>query len=381
MSERAPIRDVNIEVGDDVSKMLYAASKLTHNNRPGLVEELHASFSGTRTLNNNYFPRVAELKHNIALDGVGTKVEIAERMQDHRTIAFDLMAMVVDDAVVRGGEPYAIGTVLDVRDLDDTAETFNAVRQLAEGYVNAAHNAGVVIVNGETAQLGDRVGGYGNFNYNWASAALWMAHPDRVLSGMKIRQGDSLVGLAEHGFRSNGITDVRMAMLERYGDEWQHVINRELSDRALGQLVLRPSTIYAKFVTALTGGYDLDREPRAEVHGVAHITGGGQPSKIGRLLEPSGLGVVIDDPLEPPTIMKHVQEIRGFSDEEAYGKWHMGPGMVIVTPEPDTVIAEAESEGISAQRIGEIPVKPCIVIKNRGAKADDNIARQYLTFQ
>jgi phosphoribosylformylglycinamidine cyclo-ligase len=184
-----------------------------------------------------------------------------------------------------------------------------------------------------------------------------------------MQPGDSLVGLAEQGFRSNGITDVRRAMLEHYGPEWQHVVAEDLGQLSLGKLVQRPSIIYSKFISGLTGGFDIRQEPKARVTGVAHITGGGQPSKLGRMLEPSGLGVTIDRPLEPPQIMTHVQELRGFSDEKAYGKWHMGPGMIVATPEPGKVLAEAEAQGIVAQQIGQVTDEPGIRIRNRGAQA------------
>lgn len=366
------IQDVNIELGDDTSRMLYEASKLTHQNRPGLVHEAHESFSGFRSIPLKYFEEKDpfNLEINLGFDGVGTKVEVAERMDDHSTVAHDLFAMVCDDAVVRGAEPLAIGTILDVRQLDDTEHTREALRQLAYGYIAAAALAKVAIVNGEVAELGSRVGGYGTFNYNWGAAILWAAHKDRILTGHQIQPGDRLIGLQEHGFRSNGITDVRKAMLEAYGDDWHHKIDRSLGDRALGQLVQAPSIIYSGFMSDVTGGYDINNQPVANVTGVAHITGGGQPSKLGRMLEPSGLGVEIADPNTPPAIMLKMQELRGFTDATAYGKWHMGPGMVIATPEPDKVLEAAEKSGVNAKEIGIVTERPGIRILNRGVQSD-----------
>lgn len=362
------IQDVNIELGDDVSRMLYEASKLTHENRPGFLVEFHESFSGMRAIPGSVLKDIDNLYMNLGFDGVGTKVEVSERRDDHSTVAHDLFAMVCDDAVVRGAEPIAIGSILDVRQLNDNSDTRRAVRQLCAGYVEAAKAAGVVVVNGEVAELGNRVGGYGDFNYNWGAAVLWFAHKERILTGHQIQPGDALVGLAEHGFRSNGITDVRKAMLEAYGPQWHHTVVEGLGSASLGQLVQKPSIIYSRFVTNLTGGFDIEREPKASVTGVAHITGGGQPSKLGRMLEPSGQGVVIDNPIEPPQIMLEVQRIRGFTDRAAYGKWHMGSGMVIATPEPDKVLAEAEAQGVAAQRIGYVSDEPGIRIRNRGAE-------------
>lgn len=396
VDSREAIQDVNIELGDDVSRMLYEASKLTHGNRPGLLVEFHSSFSGLRAIPGSYLKDIGNLYLNLAFDGVGTKVEVSERLDDHSVVAHDLFAMVCDDAVVRGAEPVAIGSILDVRQLNDTDHTRNAVRQLAQGYVEAARAAGVVVVNGEVAELGNRVGGYreldgcglvasffrramdalrgeksDDFNYNWGAAVLWLAHKDRILTGNEMRPGDSLIGLAEKGFRSNGITDVRKAMRQEYGRRWQYTVVKELGDVSLGRLVQSPSTIYSKFVSDLTGGFDIERKCKAKLTGVAHITGGGQPSKLGRMLEPSGLGVTIDDPIDPPEIMKHVQLLRRFPDSTAYGKWHMGPGMVLATPEPDKVLSEAKMQSVEAKKIGMVTEEPGIRIKNRGAVGDE----------
>ncbi len=362
------IQDVNIELGDDVSRMLYEASKLTHVNRPDLLVEFHESFSGVRAIPATVLKDVGNMYLNLAFDGVGTKVEVAERVEDHSTVAHDLFAMVCDDAVVRGAEPVAIGSILDVRQLDDTPETKQAIRELAQGYVSAADAAKVVVVNGEVAELGDRIGGYGPFNYNWGATVLWFAHKDRILTGHQIKPGDSLVGLAEHGFRSNGITDVRKAMLEKYGPKWHDEVVPELGSLSLGKLVQRPSVIYSRFISELTGGFDIEKAPKAHVSGVAHITGGGQPSKLGRMLEPSGLGVVIDNPIAPPKIMLEAQEIRGFEDKQAYGKWHMGVGMVVATSEPEKVLQEAKDFGLTAQNIGTVTEDEGILIKNCGAQ-------------
>lgn len=368
----SPIQDVNIELGDDLSRALYVASKLTHQIRPGLVREAHESFSGFRSIPLSYFADKDpdNLEINLGFDGVGTKVEIAERMEDHSTVGKDLFAMVCDDAVVRGAEPLAIGTILDVRQLDDTEYTRQSLFQLAQGYVAAAQLARVTIVNGEVAELGSRVGGYGSFNYNWGAAILWAAHRDRILTGHQIQPGDALIGLQEHGFRSNGITDVRKAMIETYGDEWHTHVDRSLGTTALGTLVQAPSIIYAGFMSEITGGYDIRKKPIAKVTGVAHITGGGQPSKLGRMLEPSGYGVEIAYPNTPPLIMLKMQEIRGFDDATAYRKWHMGPGMIVATPEPNAILEAAEQRGVIAREIGVVTQRAGIRIRNRGAMED-----------
>lgn len=362
------VGQVNIKVGDDVSKMLYEAAKQTYANRPGAVKELHSSFSGLRAIDPTYKP--AECFELLGSDGVGTKVELAERTRDHSSVAHDLFAMVCDDAVVRGAEPIAINTVLDVNKLDENDPlVVEAIHGIAEGYVAAASLAKVVILNGELAELGDRIGGYGTFNYNWGATLLSYAHPERVLAGDKIVPGDMLVGLAEKGFRSNGITDVRRVLGEEFGPLWHEQVVSELGGASLGQLVQRPSIIYSKFISELTGGYDIDKKPLAEITGAAHITGGGIPSKLGRMLKPSGLGAILLSPQTPPPIMKFVQELSGMSDEEAYGKWHMGSGMILSSPKPVPIIEHAEKWGLEAQIMGRVTQEPAIKIVSQGVEA------------
>jgi phosphoribosylformylglycinamidine cyclo-ligase len=375
MSDPESIQDVNIGLGDDVSSLLYERSKQTHQNRPGLVSTAFNSFSGFRAMDGDYLGDMTGHWLNIGLDGVGTKVEIAERVGDHSTIAHDLFAMICDDAAVRGGEPLAVGSILDVRQLSDSETTHRAMAQLSKGYVEAARLAGVVIINGELAELGGRVDGYAEvqdeserFNYNWGGVVYWDALKSRALDGSKIMPGDVLVGFAEKGFRSNGITDVRKTMLKEYGPLWHNEHVAKLGELSLGELVLQPSTIYCRIINELTGGRDPEREPAGEIHGIAHITGGGVPSKLGRMLEATGYGAIIDQPIEPPPIMNHVQKLASMPDRDAYGKWHMGSGMVVATPDPEAAIATATAHGIEAQVIGEVMQNrgPQVTIHNRG---------------
>jgi phosphoribosylformylglycinamidine cyclo-ligase len=287
--------------------------------------------------------------------------------------------MVGDDACTRGGDLISIDTVLDVRELDDkNPDIMNGMRQLAEGMVAAAEKSGVVVMTGEIAELGRRVQGYGDFNYSWSGVGFYALHEDRKLSGKDVQPGQALVGFAEQGFRSNGITDVRNAMLEHYGPYWHFQSEPSLGRLALGKVMQTPSTIFAGLMRELHGGFDIDVEPKAKITAVAHITGGGQPSKMGRMLKRSpGMGATIDNPIDPPAAMLHVQRLRGFDDTKAYGKWHMGPGMVTVTPEPEKVIAEAARHGVVAQTIGEVTDEPVIRIRNRGAQQNE----EWLSYQ
>lgn len=363
---------VNIELGDDASKILYNAAKQTWDNRKGNLGELIVpfdDFSGVRAMDVSNLPSGTLM--NIGFDGVGTKMELAERINDHRTIAYDLFAMVCDDAVVRGAEPVLIGSVLDVNSLGKGDVSYiDKVKQLAEGYINAAKAANVAIVNGEIAELGNRVGGFGGFNYNWSAAVVWFANKDRLFTGKEIKNEDYLVGLRETGFRSNGLSLVRKIMESTYGKNWH-----DLNEKNLAKLALEPSKIYSGAVVEMFGGWD--NEPKAEVHGVAHITGGGIPGKLGRVLKPSGLGATIFEPYSPSSLIYHCQNKGNVSDEEAYKTWNMGQGMIIITPKPEEVIDIAKDYGIESKVIGQVETKPGIRIKSEGMYSEG----KYLDFK
>jgi phosphoribosylformylglycinamidine cyclo-ligase len=356
---------VNIELGDDASKVLYNAAKLTWENRKGRfgeVVELFEDFSGLRAIDVGGLPKGTFM--NLGFDGVGTKMELGERIGKHDTVAFDLFAMVCDDAVVRGAEPVLIGSILDVNSLGKEGSShINFVKQLAKGYIAAAKAANVAVVNGEVAELGARVQGYGDFSYNWGAGIAWFAKRDRMFSGHEVKIGDYVVGLREEGFRSNGLSLVRRIMNKSYGDKWHE---KEFDGRNLAELALTPSKIYSAAIVDMFGGFE--GEPKAELHGVAHITGGGIPGKLGRVLKPSGLGAVLDDPFEPSAFVSHVQQLGGVADKEAYKTWNMGQGMLVVTPESsiNKVVEVAQKYGIEAKKVGYISQSPEIRIRNRG---------------
>lgn len=355
---------VDIDTEAQAAKILYNASKKTWANRKGVLGEVivpYDDFAGLR------FVRVDKLPAGTVMyggsDGVATKAELAERAGKYDTLAYDLMAMVCDDAVVRGGVPVLVKSVLDVNTLGSDRSRLPFIEQLAKGYVKAAKEANVVIINGELAQLNDRIGHMDEFRLEWSADLTWFAHESRLITGYDVKAGDSIVSLRETGLRCNGISLVRRLLKDTYGEKWE---NQKLNGKRLIDLALQPSQIYSAAVVAMFGGYDLKQKPKAELHAVAHISGGGIPEKLGRNLSASGLGAVIDNPFPPCDLMLHCQELGNVSDKEAYRTWNMGNGMLIVTPEPDKVIAVAKKYSIEAQTAGSVTAKPGITITNQG---------------
>lgn len=365
---------VDIELGDQASDILYNAARKTWDNRKGLIGEVICpfdDFSGLRAIDISGLPKNTLL--GLGFDGVGTKMELAERINKHDTIAFDLFAMVCDDAVVRGGEPAVIGSVLDINTLGRGAENYiDIIKQLAVGYIEAAKDANVAVINGELAELGLRVNGYGKFNYNWSAGLIWFAQRNRIFTGKDISLNDSIVGLREKGIRSNGLSLIRKIMEHADSKNW-HEIKR--NGRSLAEIALEPSKIYSKAIVEMFGGVEFD--PLVDIHGVAHITGGGIPSKLGRILKPTNFGALLTDPFEPPEIVRYCQEKGKIDDQEAYKTWNMGQGMVVITPEPDEVIKISKKYNIEAKKVGKIVEKRGICIKNRGYFAKENEFLEY----
>jgi phosphoribosylformylglycinamidine cyclo-ligase len=348
---------VDIEAGDQASKILYEASKATFENRKNDVGEVIVpfdDFSGLRVIDTSSLPKDTVMC--LSFDGVGTKVEVAQRMNNHKTIAFDLLAMVCDDAIVRGAEPVVVGSVLDFNKLD-----VNTVKELAQGYKKAAEDAGVAIINGELAELGNAVGGFGSSKYNWCSGLLWMARKEKLLTGKEIREDDSIVLFEEKGFRSNGLSLVRKVFEKTFGDDWhKEVYENEL----LGNHVLLPSKIYSKALVHMHGG--VKKQGVCEVHGVAHITGGGLPGKLGRVLKPSGFGAKLNNLFEPCKAMTYCQKLGEINDKEAYKTWNMGQGLAVITPQPEKILQEAEKFGIKAKVAGKVIKDKKIFLQSKG---------------
>lgn len=355
---------VNVEIEAQVSRLMYEAAKKTYKNREGLIGMVVTPFDDFSGLRMSAVDTLPEGSYfSMGFDTAGTKVEVAQRTGIHNTIAFDVLAMVCDDALMRGGEPVLVGTTLETNSFGSDERYIPIAEQLAEGYVAAANEANVSIINGEIVQMGSMVSGYGPFAYHWGAACVWFGSKDRMLTGNEIREGDSIVALKENGFRCNGWSLVRKIFKDIHGEEWH---KEPFEGSTLGLQALTPSKIYSRFVVGLHGGFATPGI--TQLSGVAHITGGGLPEKMARMLRPSKLGARLDNLFDLPAVMSYCQKIGHISDADAYSAWNMGQGMMLVTSDPETVLVEAKKKGISAQIAGEIIREPRIIITSKGTE-------------
>jgi len=358
---------VDVDIEAKASRILYEASKQTFANRTDFIGEIVApfdDFAGLKAVDIGELPAGSFM--SMGFDTVGTKAEIAQRVGKHDTIAFDLLAMVCDDAVVRGGEPALVGSNLDIKSLGNDDRCLPIIRELARGYVAAARAAGVAIINGEIAQMGDLMTGWGDFPYHWGAACVWFARKEKLFTGLEPQAGDAVVVLREKGFRTNGLTLARSVFNETYGPEWH---TQSFDQSTIGESVLTPAIIYSRLLVKLHGGFKSDGS--CNIHGVAHITGGGLPEKLGRVLRRSGTGARLTNLFAPSPIMMHCQQVGSVTDHDAYRAWNMGQGMAIITSEPEKAITGASDFGIEAQVAGMITGEPGICIISKGMETPD----------
>ncbi len=272
-------------------------------------------------------------------DGVGTKVAIAQAMDIHDTIGFDLVGMVVDDIVVVGATPLfmtdyiACGRVVPER-----------IASIVRGIAQACAVAGTALVGGETAE---HPGLLGADEYDVAGAATGVVEADALLGPERVRAGDVLIGLASSGLHSNGFSLVRKVLevagwgLERHVDEL---------GRTIGEEILTPTRVYAADCLALAA------VPSTGVRVFSHITGGGLAANLARVL-PAGLVAEVDrSSWAVPPVFDVVRSLGGVPWHDLANTLNLGVGMVAVVAADGAgaALAELERLGLPAWVLGRV---------------------------
>lgn len=334
------------ERGDRASRIAAAWAERTHAFRTGALAPQPGLFG--------QFAQIVGGRLVITTDGIGTKIELAERTGVYDTLGFDLVAMVVDDLTALGAEPCVLSNVLDVSVIDE-----DLVDALFRGLHAAAARARVAVACGEIAELGARVAGYGEkMHCAWSATCVGVLREGwEPLDGSAIRDGQVILAVPERGFRCNGFTRLRAELTRAYGAEWHTV---RAGDHTWGELLLTPSVVCAPLITAL-------REAGVALAGVAHVTGGGIPNKLGRVLRASGLGARLAG-LRPAEMLERFLALGAMGIEDAYCTFHMGPAMLLVMEEAEAAraCAIASEHGFVLQPCGEIEATPGIRIEHAG---------------
>lgn len=275
-------------------------------------------------------------------DGVGTKVDLARQLGVLDTVGIDLVAMVVDDLVVTGAEPLFFNDYLSVGRLDPE-RVAALVRGIAEGCVQA----GCALVGGETAE---HPGLLGPDEFDLAGFGVGIVERGAILGPDRVAAGDVLIAMASSGLHSNGYSLVRRVVADRDLDQ-PHGL-----DRPLGEELLEPTRIYTRAC--------LDLVASAEVNALCHVTGGGLPGNLPRVL-PDGLGARIDTTTWTwPAIFTWLQEHGPVPTEEMWRTFNCGVGMVaIVDPDAaDAAVGHLARHGLDAWVMGEVTDAPGVVL-------------------
>ncbi len=333
---------VNLEAGYEVVSRIK--KHVASTKRPGCMGGIGA-FGGMFDLGSLGY------KHPILVsgtDGVGTKLKIAFALNRHDTIGIDAVAMCVNDVLAQGAAPLLF--------LDYVAVGKNrpeVVEAIVSGVAEGCRQANCALVGGETAEM---PGMYAPEDYDIAGFTVGAVEKERLIDGSKVAEGDVLIGLPSTGVHSNGFSLVRKIVADANLD--LNAKYDETGELTLGEMLLTPTAIYVRPVLALMENVD--------VHGVAHITGGGFDENIPRILS-EGLGVEIKEGSWEILPVFHMLEKYGkVPHREMFNIFNMGIGMVIAVSaaDSDKALESLRASGLSPRVIGKVVRGKGVTIKN-----------------
>lgn len=272
-------------------------------------------------------------------DGVGTKLKLAHVLNSHDTVGIDLVAMCVNDVLTSGAEPLFFLDYVATGKLDKQQLT-----EVVAGIATGCQQAGCALLGGETAEM---PGFYQVGEYDLAGFCVGIVEKSQMLDGSQVQIGDVAIALSSSGVHSNGFSLVRKIVSDK-GFSWSHR-PEILGGQTLGEVFLTPTRIYVKPVlAALQAGL--------EVHGMAHITGGGLPENLPRCLK-QGQGIKIDtNSWVIPPLFQWLAESGSVSPQAMYNTFNMGIGFVLLVPplQAQQAISYFQSHSIAAHNIGEV---------------------------
>lgn len=271
-----------------------------------------------------------------SMDGVGTKLKIARMMNRHDTVGQDLVNHCVNDILVCGATPlffldyFATGKL----NADVTA-------QVIDGFVRACRENGCSLIGGETAEM---PGFYDGDEYDLAGTIVGVVEKKKIITGKKVRKGDVLIGLPSSGLHTNGYSLARAVLLERMS------LDQYVDDlgTTLGDALLMVHRSYAGIVRQVLKKFD--------VHGLAHITGGGIAGNTMRVV-PKGLALEIDwASWERPPLFRLIQQMGGVPEEDMRRTFNLGVGLVMITASKDvrSVLKFIQKKGEAGIRVGKV---------------------------
>ncbi|NVK34289.1 MAG: phosphoribosylformylglycinamidine cyclo-ligase [Rhodobacteraceae bacterium] len=304
---------VDIDAGNELVRRIKPLVKAT--SRPGADSDI-GGFGGLFDLKGAGFKDPILVAAN---DGVGTKLKIAIDTKQHRTVGIDLVAMCVNDLIVQGAEPVFFLDYFACGSLDLETAT-----DVVAGIADGCKMAGCALIGGETAEM---PGMYAEDDYDLAGFSVGAVERGEILPRKDVGEGDVLLGLASSGVHSNGYSLVRK-ILEHSGHGWEATAPFEPGTKTLGEVLMTPTRIYVKPLLAAL-------KETSGIKALAHITGGGLPENLPRVL-PEGTSAKINlGSIQLPKIFSWLSEAGGVVESEMLRTFNCGVGMVVVVAAED----------------------------------------------
>jgi phosphoribosylformylglycinamidine cyclo-ligase len=325
---------VSIEAGDEAVELLKAKVQRTH--RPEVIGGL-GGFSGLFRLDTAKYRKPVLAS---STDGVGTKLAIAQQMDIHDTVGIDLVAMVVDDLVACGAEPLflldyiACGQVVPDR-----------IAEIGAGIADGCRYAGCALLGGETAE---HPGLMRPDEYDLSANGVGVVEEDDILSAERVQIGDVVIAMRSSGLHSNGYSLVRHVLLGQARLKLDSLVDDLGDQRTLGEELLTPTKIYAKDCLSLIA--------ECEVHAFSHVTGGGIPGNLVRVLPKGADAIVSRATWHPQPIFDLIQRKGRIEQHDMEATFNMGVGMfaVVAAHDADRAMALLAGRGVEAWAVGEI---------------------------
>ena len=348
-----------VDVEEESLFSQYAGSicKASYKNSPYVEVQDYSlgNFRGPRPFIIKGLPK--DFSIEASTDGIGTKGVVIDAAKTYVDAAYDIIAMTASDITRFGGLPLVFVNALDTVSVgeagDEVSETY---KKVLKGLGDVAKKASLVVLKGETAQMGVCLGSEitnSKTKLNWSGTMIGAYHKNKMITGNTIASGQVIIALKENGFRCNGISSLRKALALKFGKEWWD--NPEAKESI--KEAATPSVLYDAYLTTLNGWFSSNFKEEIKIHGIIHLSGGAIKEKLAKdILFPRGLSAVIDDLWEPPTIMRKCAEWRGLSDEEFYEAWNGGQGMLLIVNKEDAdyCIKKAKQFSIQAKVAGYI---------------------------
>jgi phosphoribosylformylglycinamidine cyclo-ligase len=325
---------VSIEAGDRAVELLK--SKVKQTRRPEVLGDL-GGFAGLFRLDTTKYknPILAS-----STDGVGTKLVIAQQLDIHDTVGIDLVAMVVDDLVACGAEP------LFLLDYIATGEVVpDKVAEIGAGIADGCRYAGCALLGGETAE---HPGVLRPDEYDISATGVGVVEESEILTPDRVEVGDVVIAMRSSGLHSNGYSLVRHVLLGVARMRLDVVIEDFGRQRTLGEELLTPTKIYAQDCLKLIA--------EADVRALAHVTGGGIPGNLVRVLPEHVDAVVNRSTWKPQPVFDLIQSKGRIEDPEMEATFNMGVGMfaIVSAEDADRALATLTGRGVDAWQAGEI---------------------------